>query len=734
MEEEIVKGEKFIAVPEEKEAEQTPVEEPVQVSAEEPQVVNPEPAVEPAEVVEPVAEEPAAEPEVPAEEAPVAEEPVATVEGPVAAAEGPSAVVEGPVAEDAPAVEPEAPAEAEPAAEEPAESPSLATCADVIAQLKALPNYGVSLSREELEHLKQMFYRWHNAAVGEMKEAFVAAGNDADAFVLADRCPELVAEEEEFKTVMATIREKRAEAQKELDRIREQNLLRKEAILERLKTMIDNADTVPVSYDDFQAIQQEWREIKDVPPEKASELWKTYQSYTEKFYDIRKLNNMFRDYDFKKNLEVKTQLCEQAEKLADEPDVVVAFRQLQKLHQEFREAGPVAKDLREGLWERFKEASTVINRRYQQYFEEIKKSEKENLEQKIAICEIMEAINFDELTSYAKWNDKTQEVLALQAKWKTLGFAPKKQNQKVFDRFRAACDVFFTKKAAFFKSTKENLSVNLEKKIALCEQAEALKDSTDWKATSDKMAALQKEWRTIGAVPKKQSDAVWKRFMAACDDFFSKRNSATSSQRSEEHKNLAAKKDIVASLKELSDQLEQGVQDMGNDFSDKLRGLVADWNSIGHVPFRDKDKLYKQYRSLVDDLFDKLHVSESARRVSNFRKRVSEAGGNAVDRERERLLQTYERVKNELKTYENNLGFLSATSKSGNSLLAEMQRKMEKLKADANEILEKIKSLDKPEEPDAPAAPAEEAVIPEAPENPDVTDTQETPEAPEAAE
>ena len=713
MEEEIVKGEEFVAVPEEKEAEQTPVEEPVQAPAEEPQVVNPEPAAEPA-AEEPVAEAPVEEP------AAVVEEPVAVAEEPVAVAEGPAVVAEEP----APAAE----APAEPAPEEPAESPSLATCADVIAQLKALPNFGVSLAREELEHLKQTFYRWHNAAIGEMKEAFVAAGNDADAFVLADRCPELVAEEEEFKTVMATIREKRAEAQKELDRIREQNLLRKEAILERLKTMIDNADTVPVSYDDFQAIQQEWREIKDVPPEKASELWKTYQSYTEKFYDIRKLNNMFRDYDFKKNLEVKTQLCEQAEKLADEPDVVVAFRQLQKLHQEFREAGPVAKDLREGIWERFKEASTVINRRYQQYFEEIKKTEKENLEQKIAICEIMEAINFDELTSYAKWNDKTQEVLALQAKWKSLGFAPKKQNQKVFDRFRAACDVFFTKKAAFFKSTKENLSSNLEKKIALCEQAEALKDSTDWKATAEKLSALQKEWRSIGAVPKKQSDAVWKRFMSACDDFFSKRNSATSSQRSEEHKNLAAKKDIVAALKGLSDQLEEGVQDMSDDFSDKLRGLVADWNSIGHVPFRDKDKLYKQYRSLVDDLFDKLHVSESARRVSNFRKRVSEAGGNAVDRERERLLQTYERVKNELKTYENNLGFLSATSKSGSSLLAEMQRKMEKLKADANEILEKIKSLDKPEEPAAPAAPEAPAETAEAPA---ATEASEDPAEPE---
>ena len=713
MEEEIVKSEEQVATPEEKEVVQTPAEEPALASVEEIQVANPEPAPEAVEAAEPALEEPVAEPEpvAQAQEAPVIPETPETPENP-----------------EIPVI-PETTESTENA--EPTESPSLSTCAEVIAQLKALPNFGVSLSREELEHLKQTFYRWHNAAIGSVKDEFVAAGNDADAFVPADRCPELVAEEEEFKDVMAVIREKRAEAQKELDRIREQNLLRKEAILERLKEMVDNADTVPVSYDDFQAIQQEWRDIKDVPPEKASELWKTYQSYTEKFYDIRKLNNMFRDYDFKKNLEVKTQLCEQAEKLADEPDVVVAFRQLQKLHQEYREAGPVAREHREEIWNRFKEASTVINRRHQQYFEEIKKTEKENLEQKIAICEILESIDFASLNSYAKWNDKTQEVLALQAKWKTLGFAPKKQNQKVFERFRAACDTFFTTKAAFFKSTKENLSSNLEKKIALCEQAEALKDSTDWKETADKLSALQKEWRTIGSVPKKQSDAVWKRFMAACDAFFSNRNNATSSQRSEEQKNLAAKKDIVAALRELSAQVEKGIQDMGDDFSEKLHNLVGEWNATGHVPYREKDKLFKQYRTLVDDLFDKLHVSESARRVSNFRKRVSEAGGNAVDRERERLLQTYERVKNELKTYENNLGFLSATSKSGNSLLAEMQRKMEKLRSDAEEILEKIKSLDAPA-PAAAEAPAPET--PETPAKPEASETSEAPETPETPE
>lgn len=601
----------------------------------------------------------------------------------------------------------EVPADEEPVAEEPVSAENAATaelvragqpisCAAVIEKLASMQDNAVSLAREELEQLKQTFYRLHNVAMNEARNAFVEAGNDADAFIPADRCPELVAEEEQFKAAMNVIKEKRAEAQKELERKREENLLRKQAILDRLKTMIDNADTENVPYEDFQAIQQEWRDIKDVPPEKATELWKTYQLYTEKFYDIRKLNNMFRDYDFKKNLETKTRLCEQAEKLAEEEDVVAAFHQLQKLHQEYRETGPVSKELREEIWNRFKEASTLVNRRHQQHFEEIKKAENDNMEQKIALCELMESINYDELNGYTKWNDQTKEVLALQARWKTVGYAPSKQNQKLFERFRAACDVFFNKKGEYFKTAKENLTSNLQKKLALCEQAEALKDSTDWKATGDKLAALQKEWKAIGAVPKRQSDAVWKRFMAAIDAFYANRNSATSSQRSEEQQNLTAKKAVIKSLQELTAKAEDGVDSLEENLTETLRTLTAEWNAIGHVPYKEKDKIYAQYRELIDGLFAKLHDSESARRVSNFRKKVSE-GGNA-DRERERLLLAYERVKNEIKTYENNLGFLTASSKSGNSLLAEMQRKMEKLKSDAEEILAKIKAIDAPAE------------------------------------
>jgi hypothetical protein len=570
------------------------------------------------------------------------------------------------------------------------------TCAAVIERLKELQDTAANVAREEFEQLKQVFYRIHNASMNEARKAFIAAGNDADAFVPADRCPELVAEEEEYKRIMGIIREKRAQAQKALEEKREENYLRKCAILDRLKMIIDNADTEPISYDAFQEIQQEWRDIKDVPPGKASELWKTYQMYTERFYDLRKLNNMFREYDFKKNLEIKIRLCEEAEALADEPDAVFATRKLQILHQEYRDAGPVSREVREEVWERFKAASSVVNKRHQEHYETIRKAEIENQEQKIAICELLEAIDFDALTSYARWNDKSGEVLALQAKWRKIGRAPGKQNRKLFERYRAACDTFFNRKSEFYKRAKESLAENLEKKIALCEQAEALKDSTEWKETSRKFTALQKEWKTIGPVPKRQSDAVWKRFVTACDAFFANRNAVGNSQRSEEIKNLSTKKGIIKSLKEISDKLEAGADDLSDELSNKLHELVAEWNATGFVPFREKDKLTNQYRALVDDLFDKLRISESSRRVSNFRKAVRESGGSA-DREREKLVQAYERIKDEIKTYENNLGFLKVDSKSGNTLLAEMQRKVEKLKAEAEEMLAKINTLDAPE-------------------------------------
>lgn len=569
-----------------------------------------------------------------------------------------------------------------PVAEEPAIE-AKRTCANVVARLKELAEDPLNASKEELDQLKQTFYKLHRANVDSAREAHLEAGGAPQDFK-AD-----TSEEEAYKAVMSIIKEKRTEYQREKERQAEENYASKEILLERLQTMIENADKEQASYNDFKVLQQEWKGIGEVPVSKQTDLWKRYQQLTEHFYDILKLSIEFREYDFKKNLEAKTRLCETAERLTEEADVVSAFHQLQKLHQEYREIGPVAKELREEVWTRFKNASTIINKRHQDHFEQLKKAENENLEKKTAICEVIESIEYDKLDSYASWNEKTQEIIALQEQWKTIGYAPQKMNNKIFERFRAACDNFFTKKADFFKNMRDNLSVNLEKKIALCEQAEALKDNTDWKATADKLSALQREWKAIGPVAKKHSDIVWKRFITACDAFFEARKIAGSAQRSEEHQNLAKKKEVIAALSAI-DPSQATEEDAA-----KMHELIREWNSIGHVPFRDKDKIYKQYKELIDRLFDTFRAKETVKKVAQFKSNIKE--GMNVGRERERLLRTYDNMCNEIKTYENNLGFLSSSSKSGNSLLAEMKRKMEKLKADADLVLKKIRALEEQE-------------------------------------
>jgi hypothetical protein len=421
----------------------------------------------------------------------------------------------------------------------------------------------------------------------------------------------------------------------------------------------------------------------------VNELWKSYQLYNEKFYDLIKLNNEFREYDFKKNLEIKIRLCETAENLANEEDVISAFHQLQKLHQEFRETGPVAKEQREEIWNRFKAASTIVNRRHQQHFEEIKEKEQRNLDEKTVICEIVEGMEYDKMTSFQDWQDKTDEILALQAKWKTIGYAPQKLNTTIFERFRAACDEFFKQKAEYFKNLKNGMNENLEKKKAMCEQAEALKDSTDWKATSEALNKLQKEWKKIGPVSKKHSESIWKRFISACDYFYEQKAKATSSQKSEEQVNLEKKKALIEQLNEIN-QEENLTEETGNI----IRKLMKEWNAIGHVPFKDKDKVYKQYRTVVDELFDKLNLSASQKKLSHFKSSISNNKENNLYREREKLMRAFENMKAEIKTYENNLGFLTTSSKKGNSLVNEMNRKVEKLKADLALIQKKIEVID----------------------------------------
>lgn len=553
---------------------------------------------------------------------------------------------------------------------------------EVIERLSEIDNDACNADKQEIDLLKQTFYKLHKAEQEAARKAFEEQGGKPEEFV-----PAADPLENKFKEIMSSIKEKRSEMAAEAEREKEDNLAKKLQILDKMKDLIENSDDTGKIYNEFKELQQQWNDIKQVPIGKVNELWKSYQLYTEKFYDMVKLNNEFREYDFKKNLEQKTKLCEAAEKLAAEDDVVSAFHQLQNLHQEFRNIGPVAKELRESIWARFKAASTAINRRHQQHFEELKEKEQNNLDQKTVICEIAEAMEYDTFKTFADWEDKTKEILALQAKWKTIGYAPQKMNVKIFERFRAACDEFFKRKAAFYKDIKNSMAENLEKKKALCEKAEALKDSTDWKATAEILTKLQKEWKTIGPVSKKHSDAVWKRFIGACDHFFAQKNKANSSQRSVESDNMAKKESIIAKLHEIEIAASED-----QSVADKIRGLIKEWNGIGHVPFKEKDRLYNDFHSTIDRLFAKLNITASEKKLSSFKSNLS--SGNNLYRDREKLVRTYEGLKNDIQTYENNLGFLTSASKKGNSLVQDIQRKIERLKGDMELVTKKIAAID----------------------------------------
>lgn len=554
---------------------------------------------------------------------------------------------------------------------------SAQTQEEVIKRLREINENACEADKQEIDQLKQTFYKLHKSDQEAERKAFIEKGGNAEDFTPTPNPLETL-----FKEIMGEIKEKRSALSAALEQEKEENLAKKLEILEKMKTLTESTEDTTAIYNEFKQLQQEWNDIKQVPSGRQNELWRSYQLYTEKFYDMVKLNNEFREYDFKKNLEQKTHLCEAAEKLAEETDVISAFHQLQKLHQEFRAIGPVAKELRESLWARLKAASTVINRRHQQHFEELKEKEQNNLDQKTVICEIVESMEYDTFTTFSDWEDKTQEILALQAKWKTIGYAPQKMNVKIFERFRSACDEFFHRKAAFYKSIKENMAKNLEKKRELCEKAEALKESTDWKATAELLTQLQKEWKNIGPVSKKHSDSIWKRFIGACDYFFEQKNKATSSQRSIEMENLAKKENIIQQLTELQESSNQ------EETTEKIRQLTKEWNEVGFVPFKDKDRIYKTYHALID----KFNLSAAEKKLSNFKSSLNKETN--LYREREKLMRTYEGLKNDIHTYENNLGFLSSSSKKGNNLVTDITRKIERLKADLDLVTKKIAAID----------------------------------------
>ena len=553
---------------------------------------------------------------------------------------------------------------------------------DVISRLQEISESESPIDKSELDNLKQSFYRLRNAEVEAARKAHAENGGSDENFITPKDDLET-----NFREIMNTIKEKRNALKAEEEREKQENLEKKLSIIDRIKELAESTEEANNAYSEFKELQTKWNEIKNIPSEKSNELWKSYQLYSEKFYDLIKLNNEFREYDFKKNLEIKLHLCEAAENLANEEDVISAFHQLQKLHQEFRETGPVAKGLREEIWNRFKAASTIVNRRHQQHFEEIKEKEQRNLDEKTVICEIVESMEYDKMITFQDWHDKTEEILALQAKWKTIGFAPQKMNTKIFERFRNACDDFFKRKAEHFKALKGNMNENLERKKQMCEKAEALKDSTDWKATAEILTKLQKEWKATGPVAKKYSEALWKRFVSACDYFFEQKSKAENANRNKEHENLDKKKAIIDKLNAINTE-ETSAENARN----VIRELMAEWNSIGHVPFKDKDKIYKQYHSIVDSLFDKLNQSASKKKLNQFKSGLHKETN--PQRERERLVRIYENMKNDIKTYENNIGFLTSSSKKGNSLVTELNRKIEKLKNDLELISQKIAIID----------------------------------------
>lgn len=556
---------------------------------------------------------------------------------------------------------------------------------EVLERVKEIARNEDKPDKDEVEHLKSSFYRFHIAEREKRQKDYLEAGGDPEKYqILPDD------DEETFKAEMQIIKEKRAKAFQEQEAEKQANLRRKLEIIEKIKAMATSPEEANKNYNEFKELQKEFKEIKSVPPEKANEVWRNYQLYVEQFYDLLNLNREAREYDFKKNLEAKTKLCEEAEALDKVPDVVSAFHQLQELHAQYREIGPVAKDLREQIWARFKAASTVINKKHQQHFEELRAKEEENLAKKTELCEKVEALAKEENKGIGDWEKHSKAIIALQQEWKTIGFAPQKMNVKIFERFRAACDDFFSRKSEFFKQLKQQFAVNAEKKRELIKKAQELTDSTDWKTTGDKFVALQKEWKTVGAVPKKLGDQLWNEFLTACNHFFDTRNAAHAGTRTEEKANLQKKRDIIAQLKELAEQSVENAQD-------KVQELVDAYNAVGHVPFKEKDKIFKEYHDVLDKIYSDLHVSVARRRLDNFKqnlRNVAKRGEDAVDNERGRLARRYEQLKQEIATYENNLGFLNISSKKGNSLVDEMNRKVQRLKDDAELVRQKIKAID----------------------------------------
>lgn len=557
---------------------------------------------------------------------------------------------------------------------------------DLLAELRKIVDSNSAESHKEVTAIKQAYYSVRNREVESELAAFIEAGNPADAFVST---PDSV--EAEFKELLNLFKERRMAFLEAIEMMRKENLEKKNEVLARMQSIVDDIDTVNLNFQKFQQLQQEFKNIKEVPESAETEVWKKYQSIVEQFYDLLKMNKELRDLDFKKNLELKNGIIAEAKALQEEPDVLTAFRKLQDLHLRWREIGPVAKDLRESIWDEFKALSTEVRKRHQEYFEEKKAREQRNEDEKTKLCEEIEQIDIESIKGVGEWEKTTKTIMDLQAKWKTLGYATRKANNTLFARFRKKCDEFFGAKAEFYKKMRENFSENLRQKTELCEKAESLKETvTDLKKGVEEALKLQADWKKIGPVARKHSDAIWQRFSAAINYFFDERKKQASATRKEENANLEVKRQIVEDLKAISPDTDR------ESAVAKVKELQAKWQQTGFVPYKHKEKLQEEYRLVVKNLYDTFDIRGVKARMNRFESQIDELKGNEgkLNRERDRLIRAYEQKKGELKTYENNLGFFNIKSSAGNSMLQEMERRIASIKQELAEIEKKIAILD----------------------------------------
>lgn len=537
--------------------------------------------------------------------------------------------------------------------------------------------------RNEVEALKVAFYKLHRADMEARRKAFIAEnGIDAEYTYQTDEA------EVKFKELYNVYRSKRDEATALSDKEKEENYQAKLAVIEELKALVDSEEALNTTFAKFHELQARWRGIGQVPQAKVTDLYETYNLHVENFYDYVKINKELRDLDWKRNLEAKTALCEQAEALADAEAIVDAFHKLQKLHEEWREIGPVSVEHKEALWERFKSASTIINRRHQEHFEGIKAEQLQNLERKSALCEEVEKMVSESPTSHKAWNKASERLQAIQAEWRTIGFAPKKDNNKIYDRFRAACNAFFEAKHNFYAEAKDDMAKNLEVKNSLCERAEAIAEREDWAKATEDLLALQAEWKKSGTVARKYADAIWKRFRAACDKFFERKAQHFSSVDNEYSGNLAAKQAL----------LEEMAQAVVKSFED-IREYQRRWSEIGFVPIRHKEELQKQYKAVLDKLFATVRSADREQQISKFKNKVSsmrEAGDKRLRSEREKLYNRVKQLEQEIQTLENNIGFF-AKSKGAEAMIAAVEEKIERAKRTMADIIERVKLIDSQE-------------------------------------